>query len=342
MSSYFPSFSYLGQNSQNDFGLIVASVDPDNGEMDSGMSQEQIYTDSYRGTKRLLYGTRYDTTPIIKITVVKCDGQDFSIAEGRRIYRWLTGSPNASWLDLYVGDELQYSFSATIKDVKPYKLDSRTVAFTIYCESLSPWAYSAIQRVGYALEQSISIDNNGVLYKAGGTSAFKIDNNGVVYDNVTLAASNGGVVYINNTSTLTINNLTDDLYTPVYLNTTISNNTIETLSIKNITTNEETHITDLRDNETVTLSNNQFITSNISGRTFGNSFNFVWPRLVPGINEFIIDGSGDCSIEFAYRYPIKVGDCIMNTLDVLEESGCGAQCSVDEPELYAMLQKVLY
>ena len=177
MSSYFPSFSYLNQNSQNDFGLVVASIDPDNGEMDSGMSQEQIYTDSFRGTKRLLYGTRYDSTPTIKITVVKCTGDEFKVDECRLIYKWLIGNPNASWMDMYVGDELWYSFLGTIQDVRPYKMDARTVAFNIYFESISPWAYSAMQHVSHSLNQTISIDDDGEVILAKYTVYFKNPDN---------------------------------------------------------------------------------------------------------------------------------------------------------------------
>ena len=42
VSSYHSSFSYLDKNSKNDFGWIIAAFDPDNGEMDSYLSQEQI------------------------------------------------------------------------------------------------------------------------------------------------------------------------------------------------------------------------------------------------------------------------------------------------------------
>lgn len=338
MSSYFPSFSYLNQNSQNDFGLVVASLDSDNGEMDSGMSQEQIYVDSYRGTKRLLYGTRYNSTPTIKITVVKCSGSDFQTEECRVLYRWLVGNPSASWLDMYVGDELQYSFLGTVQDVKPYKIDARTVALVIYFESLSPWAYSAVQYVGLSLDKSIASDQSGII---GDKSGFFIDDRGVLCNVSPLSLTNDGAMYIDNTGPVTMENLTDDLYTPVYLNTIIHNGIGSNCTIKNVTLDEETTLTRLSANEVITLNENQFITSDIPGKMFGDTFNFTWPRLGPGMNEFIIDSDGNGSVEFSYRYPIKIGDCAMNTLDVLEESGCGALCRINEPDLYAMLEAVL-
>jgi hypothetical protein len=54
MSSYHTSFSYLGKSSK-DMGWIIVAFDADEGATDSYLSQEQIYTDSYNGTRRILY-----------------------------------------------------------------------------------------------------------------------------------------------------------------------------------------------------------------------------------------------------------------------------------------------
>lgn len=351
MSSYFPNFSYLDKNSQKDFGWIVASLDPDNGEMDGGMSQEQIYADSYRGTKRILYGTKYNATPIIKITVVKCDGRDFSVDECRRAYRWLIGNPSANWLNLYSGDELQYSFLITVQDVKPYKLDARTVALVIYCESLSPWAYSQVYKFGCSFDQQLVVDD-GVLYDKDSATYIEIDENGVIYNTSNeLKIADNGTVYVDNSVVLTINNDTDDLYTYIYLDTVFDNYNSDYVSIKNTTLNEETIISGMSENETITLSNNQFIISSIPGKIFGNSFNFVWPRLAPGANNIVISGSGSGRLIFSYRHPIKVGDCAMNVLDYIDDSDCGCSdsggatgdgsCYVDRQALYTMLNEVL-
>ena len=359
MSSYFPHFSYLNKDSQTDFNWIVASLDPDNGEQDSGMSMEQIYTESYRGTKRILYGTRYDTAPVIKITVVKCNGTDFSIAECRAAYRWLIGNPNASYLDLYVGDELQYSFIGTIQDVKPYKLDARTVALSIYFESISPWAYSDIKTHSCAFDQALDVDSNGVLDFEDNALTFKISDDGVLYsESEKLIIDSTGTTFIDTAVTLPINNDTDDLYSYIYLDTNIANNNSDYVSIKNKTTKDETIIYGMSPYETITLSNNQFIISSISGKTFGNTFNFIWPRLAPGVNEFELYGSGSARITFSYRHPIKIGDCCMNVLDMIDNSDCGCSggntggggsgggesggsCYVDEQALYDMLYTIL-
>lgn len=262
MSSYHSSFKFLNKKSDEDFGWLIAHFDPDNGETDSYLTQEQVYSDSYRGTRRILYGTNYNSVLNVKITVIKQNGSEFSLSECRNAYKWLTGNPEASWMDLYVGDEVQCRLLCTIQDVKPQKLDARTVGLNIYCESLSPWAYSPIQ--------IITKDFPG----AGG---------------------------------LTIYNDTDDLYSFVYPKVTYENIDGQELFMRNDNTNEETKIDNVAVNEVITLHPNQFIISDNTNKTFGNTFNFVWPRLKPGDNSFSINAKG--KLTFEYYWPIKIGDC---------------------------------
>jgi hypothetical protein len=160
MSSYHSSFKYLNKKSDEDFGWIISHFDPDNGETDSYLSQDQVYTDSYNGHKRTLYGTKYNTVANVKITVIKQDGSDFSLGDCRSAYRWLTGNPEASWMDLYIGDEVKYRLLCTIQDVKPQKMDARTIGLNIYCESLSPWAYSPMQTVTQSFDGGGTIEIN--------------------------------------------------------------------------------------------------------------------------------------------------------------------------------------
>lgn len=266
MSSYHSSFEYLNEKS-TDYGWIITHFDTDSGETDGYLSQDQVYTDSYNGTKRTLYGTRYNTVANVKITVIKQDGTDFSLLECRKAYRWLTGNPEASWMNLYVGDdnEPKYRLLCTIQDVKPQKLDARTIGLNIYCESLSPWAYSP---------------------------------------QITLTES------ISGTKTIIIDNGSDDLYTPVYLKTIYKNTSGKSLKIANSTTGETTEVTNLAVNEIITLDNNMMITSDKPSKVFGNSFNFVWPRLKGGTNNLSVNGTGSLTLE--YYYPIKMGDCAID------------------------------
>lgn len=190
MSSYHSSFKYLNKKS-TDLGWIIAHFDPDNGETDSYLSQEQVYSESYNGTKRTLYGTKYTSVANVKITVIKQDGTDFTLAECRNAYKWLTGNPEASWMDLYIGDEVKYRLLCTIQDVKPQKLDARTVGLNIYCESLSPWAYSPLQRKVH----SILDDGQNIVIDCPSDDMYTY-----VYAKTTYANGSAEDVIINNTT----------------------------------------------------------------------------------------------------------------------------------------------
>lgn len=316
MSSYHSSFKYLDKKSDVDFGWTITHFEADDGETDSYLSQKQIYSDTYRGARRILYGTKWDAVARIKITVIKQDGSDFSELECRKAYRWLTGNPQSSFLDLYIGEETRYSFLCTVQDVKPQKMDSRTVGLNIYFESVSPWAYSPIQKYKYSFGQELTVDDGALSGKFESTS-FSIDKDGVAYNNSELSVADDGTLYIDNSIVFDINNETDDLYTYIGLNTILRNDNSDYLSIKNITTGEETIITGMKKNEIITLDGEQFIISDVPNKIFGNSFNFIWPRLIPGVNTIVISGSGNGELEFTYRYPIKIGDCAIDINDAI-------------------------
>lgn len=323
MSSYHSSFSYLDKNSNTDFKWLIVHFDADNGETDGFMTQEQVFDETYRGTKRIVYGTKWTSVAEIKITVIKQDRTDFTVQECRDAYRWLAGNNQASWLKLYSSEKPQCEFLVTNADVKPQKLDSRTVGLNIYFESVSPWAYSPIQTRDYVINQKLSVSDDGVL-TTGNPNTIKIDGDGVLYNNgQEFSVDNYGAVYIDNTSPLTIDNQSDDLYTYVYLDTIFINGTCDSLSIKNSTLDEETRISGLVDNEVITLSAGQFIMSNVSyNKIFGNDFNWTWPRLGPGENKFVIDGNGEGTLQFTYRYPIKIGDCAIDIDAYDSKIGC--------------------
>ena len=264
MSSYHSSFTYLNKNSRDDYKWRIIHFDSgDSGETDSFLAVESVGTNTYDGTKTLLYGTKYSETATVNISVMKQDGTDFTLAETRKALSWLTGAKQNSWLDLYIVDEVKYRMLGHVQDVKPYKLDARIVGLTIIFESASPYAYSALQTVEVEL--------------AGETEVI-------------------------------ISNGSDDLYAYTHINTKYTNASGDSLSIVNNTIGEESEITGISANETVTLSDNMMITSDKSGRVFGSSFNFVFPRLAAGDNEFTINGNG--TIVFEYVYPIKVADAI--------------------------------
>ena len=108
--------------------------------------------------------------------------------------------------------------------------------------------------------------------------------------------------------TITLQNDSDDLYAYTYVNTKYKNRKGNSLKITNKTTGEITSVTGIKINEEITISDNLMIVSDDKTHTFGNSFNYVFPRLSAGDNQLTLEGNG--SIVFEYVYPIKVADAI--------------------------------
>lgn len=333
MASYHTSFTYNGLNSATDKNLIVAAFEPDDGLKDTFLSMDIISDDYYDGTKKYNYGSKYNTTATITITVIKNDGSDFSLSEVRSLLRWLTGSRIDSWLDCYVGDRFQYAFLGRVTDVQQMKMDARTIGLTITFSSVSPWAYSAVQTFDYNIVQVLYVDDKGILNKKiDELRMLEVDDSGVLYNDSTyqnnyfdLTAS--GTAYIDNSIVIQTDNQTDDLYTYINLDIKFTNGNSDYVSIKNLTLDEETLIVGMSSNEVISLSAKQFIVSDIPNKIFGDDFNFVWPRLAPGVNEFLVDAPAEGKIEFSYRYPMKVGDCAMD----VDVSGSGINCG-DYPD----------
>lgn len=273
MSSYHTSFSYLGKNSKDDFGLMIChfSDNTDSGETDTFLSTEAVYSDSYDGTRQKFYGARYDTVATPQITVIKQDGTDLGIADNRKILKWLTGSRQSTWMDFYIGDEIKYRLLGRVKSVSQYKMDAKVVGLILTFESVSPYGYSSLQTVSQLLTGD---------------------------------------------ETITINCDTDDLYSYVSMNTTFENTSGDSLIITNNTIGDITEVTGLAQNEVVNISDNMVITSDKPGKTFGNTFNFVFPKLVAGDNEFTINGKGN--ITFQYISPVKLGNIAIDLNSVTD------------------------
>lgn len=185
----------LNNRSNTDFGLIVCAITPDDGETDSYLTMESIFTESFDGSKRYDYGAKYTESVVLYITMVKNNYADFSRKELRETLDWLTGLRKASWLDLYNDDsgKVSFSFLGRITDVKLQKLDARVVGLTAEFTSVSPWAYSGINH------NEMSLNGTGTRYAICNCS----DEAGVyVYPNVTfINKSTNGTLKIMNYTT---------------------------------------------------------------------------------------------------------------------------------------------
>jgi len=326
MASYHTSFNYLGENSAK-LGYIIAAFEPDNGFKDTFLGMDQISEDYYDGTKKFLYGTRYNSSATINVALVKMDGTDWSINDNRKALKWLTGARTASWLDLCQGDKVKYSFLGTVTSPQQYKLDGRVVGISFEFASITPWAYSEEQVFDRSINQALLIDDDGVLIKDP-VNEMCVSEDGVLCNGASpgpgacFCVTDDGVLYVKDLIVARIDNETDDLYSYIYLDIEYLNDTCEYLEIRNETLNETTRVYGLENKDIIYITNKQFITAytkdQITGalvnqnRIFGDNFNFVWPRLAPGVNNFVIEGNGNGTVKFAYRYPMKVGDCAMD------------------------------
>lgn len=339
MSSYHTSFTYLNRNSVDE-GFIVASFKPDDGFTDAFLDMDQISEDYYDGTKKFLYGTKYRTTATISITLIKADGSNFTIADNRRVLKWLTGARTASWLDLYNGHEFQYSFLGTMKNPQQYKFDGRVIGISVEFSSLSPWAFSEPKVFNRSISQSLFVDDDGVLIKDP-MKEMSVNDDGVLCNSIVpdegacfryKVDDDQGIVYVDELIVARLNNDTDDPYSYIYLDIEYLNDTCKYLEIKNETLNETTRVDNIGLQDKIYITGKQFIIAytkdQLTGefvnqnRIFGDDFNFVWPRLAPGVNIFTIEGNGNGTVEFTYRYPIKIGDCAMD----ISTYGGGIEC----------------
>lgn len=194
MSVYCTSFNYLGVNSLTNHNLMVAHFEPDNGEMDAFLGMEPIYTESYDGTRRIDYGAKFNSVATIKITMIKRDHSDFTENDVRKYLKWLTGARTNSYLELIVGEEVKCSFLGRVTGMYQQKMDARTVGLSIEFSSVSPWAYSAVQRV----QESVISTQIPTAIKLKNPSD---DLYTYVYTKLTIKNENGQFLKLTNTAT---------------------------------------------------------------------------------------------------------------------------------------------
>ena len=275
MSVYHPIIRFK-EKTNYDFELFVAYFDPDSGPVDSYLTMEPIYTETFDGSLRNDFGARYTDTARPVVTLVESDGSNISPYKVRSVLRWLTGSKDTSFLDIC--DENGVSVAAYIgrfTDVKLQKIDARVVGIVAYFTSISPFAYSDIKEVKFTINPE-------------GTE-FSIDND------------------------------SDDLYNPLYPSISFTNRQGSDedkvmLSLQNKTVKNETIFKNLKTNETVTIDTNFVVYSDNTARIFNDDFNYSFPLLKNGTNDFNAVGDGELLIRF--RYPMKLADGLLNAYDI--------------------------
>jgi hypothetical protein len=278
MSVYHPIIRFK-EKTNYDHELSVSHFDADSGEVDSYLTMEPIYTDTFDGELRNDFGAKYTDVARPVVTFVESDGSNITPYKVRSVLRWLTGSKDVSFMDICDDDGVSVcSYIGRFTDVKLQKIDARVVGIVAYFTSISPFAYSGIKEVKFTVTEE-------------GTS-FAIDND------------------------------TDDIYNPLYPSIVFENKQVTDienpdkimLSLKNKTMQNTTTFKNLSTNEVVTIDSNFVVYSDNTARIFNDDFNFEFPILAPGTNDFEAIGEGELLIRF--RYPMKLADGLLNAYDI--------------------------
>lgn len=278
MSVYHPIIRFK-EKTNYDFELSVAHFDADSGETDTYLTMEPIYTDMFDGELRNDFGAKYTDVARPVVTFVESDGSEISPYKTRAVLRWLTGAKDTSFMDICDDDGISVcAYIGRFTDVKLQKIDARVVGIVAYFTSISPFAYSSIKEVKFNITET-------------GTE-FAIDND------------------------------TDDVYNPLYPSIIFHNRQASDLenpdkvmlSLQNKTMANETTFKNLQTNETVTINSNFVVYSDNTARIFNDDFNFEFPILAPGTNDFSAVGDGELLIRF--RYPMKLADGLLNAYDI--------------------------
>ena len=97
---YHPKIEFRNR-SNYDEKLIVSTFNPDSGETDTYLTMEPVYSESYDGAMRTDYGAKYTDVAKPSVTFIDIDGEDIQPYKVRSVLRWLTGSRQNAWMNVY-------------------------------------------------------------------------------------------------------------------------------------------------------------------------------------------------------------------------------------------------
>ena len=319
-------FQGIESNELNIIDLITCvAFDSDSGDTTTFLGREAMASETYDGRYKRVHGYKYNESFSPKFTFTKSDFGDFTMDEVRQVLKWLTSTSRPALLDVYYDDSNVVSWSAIggWTELNTHKLSNgRTVAITAIFEAITPYAMSDI----YTITKNVSNPSDNTIIINLETD----DPQSAVYPRITIQQNSAtSVIEIDHAMTDADNWIEGSVfhygsnYYWVDANGkkhTFSTNTsgLETtsVSIKNIHKNEYGVATATFDSlvknnikgETVVLdgANRIVSSSRISGRIFGDDFDWQWMPLYEGRNE--LSFIGNCTVTIEYRYPIKCGD----------------------------------
>lgn len=299
-----------------DFDCHVGlSFSGDDGEVSTFLGREAIYSETYDGSQRKVYGYKYNEVLTPKITFIKQDYSEFTIEENRKILAWLTGGKTPSWLSVHPDDSatIEYELLGNFISCSQYKLgNGRVVGYVCDFECVSPYAYSPIEKIVKNITEPTTLVIN---CKSDEEEAY-------VYPKITIEEDASSVV-VNIDSNLGSTILSNYVEGTVYYDgsnyywkkngtsygptaTNVSGFDTTSVSIWNKTINTKTIIKNRARSEKIVIDGANKVISTTSTAVIGDDFNWNWMPLATGNNT--IEIIGNCKVTLEYREPIKCGD----------------------------------
>ena len=161
--SIFHSKIHFKGKTNIDMGLKVVEFDPIVGATSGFLGMEPVAVKNFDGSRDFDFGAKFNERIKVNMSLIKNDASDFSVEEVRNTLRWISGSRSVAWLDLYRADNsIDYSILGRFVEINMQKMDSRIVGVRVAFQSVSPWAYSAVQTSVHQIDGStlISIQND--------------------------------------------------------------------------------------------------------------------------------------------------------------------------------------
>ena len=300
------------------------SFDSSDGDTETYLNREAIVSESHDGALKRTHGYRWSEGLVFSITFVKQNYEDFTKEENRKMLRWLTGSKNADFIDIYQDDSEVVSWSGlgNFINVSQYKLSNgRIVGYIGEFECLTPWALSPLKTI----TKNVSDPTDNIITINVETD----DPESVIYPRITIQQDK----HINIVELGLPMKDTDDWIDGsvfhcgsyyywvdndgVKQTSTVDTSGIETTSV--YIRNKHTKGQDVNVFETAVKNNikdeivvldgaNQVVSSSRpNGRIFGNDFiGWNWIPLYDGQNELFFTGS--CTVTIEWREPRKIGE----------------------------------
>lgn len=314
MSTDFPTFTLLTD----------LAFDSDNGEVSSYLTREAVASESYHGEFKRVHSYKYTESLSLKLTFIKEGFTDFSLDETRKVLTWLTAKKTASFLDVYddiYSETVVYSVLGGFTDIQTYKIsNNRTVAIVATFESVNPWALSPVLAVTKTIAEPATFTINcqtdeleslvypRITITEGNSVVVEADEalgNSFVANATAPADYVSGTVYHYNDSYWWV----DASGKMIQNSTNTSGFTTTSMVMYNLTTNTKTIIGGNTAGEKVVIDGaNKVVsrTSRPSTHVVGNDFNWKWLPLQAGENTIKI--MGNCTVQFDWREPRKVGE----------------------------------